>query len=672
MTKRRSILSSLISSFTLAILIPSGIAQIVGSLSIYFRVTHQVQAMVLADLNAARVLYNAKIREIESAVRLTAAAPGFIAATSRSDWAEVASRLRRVAERESLDILTLLDERGRVIARRAGPGGSAEIRSDDEIIRRVLEDGVPSSGTQVLDAEMLRRESPDLAARARTRILPTPRASPTERSEETAGLVMKAAAPVRAADGKVVGILCGAELLNGDEDLVDRIRDTVFSGDEHAGEGNGTATIFLGDLRIATNVMKAGGRAIGTRVSDEVRAAVLDRGERWVDEAFVVDDWYITAYEPIQNIAGGSIGILYVGIPRAPFLAMLYQTIGILTGVTILGVALVIALSVRIARHLGRPLAEIAARAERIADGQVGERIAVEAPAEIGSLARSLEAMRSRLVDAREELRRWAETLERRVQERSRALEAAQAEVMQSEKLASVGLLASGFAHEINNPLTGILANASLALEGLPGDAPGRAEVQVVVDEAMRARDVVRRLLDFARESLPRRVPQAIEPIVDRALERARAAGALDAARVEKTVEGAPLPPVEADADGLGVVFWNLIQNAAEAMPQGGDLRIALRPLRDADGRARAVEVEFADTGHGIPPDVIGRVFDPFFTTKESGTGLGLAVSYGIVRRHKGTISIESPAEGGTRVRVTIPAAEREEGDGAGEDPGRR
>ncbi|MBN1418120.1 MAG: cache domain-containing protein [Planctomycetes bacterium] len=667
----RSILSTLVSRFTLAILIPSGIAQIVGSVSIYLRVTHQAQAMVVADLNAARVIYNGKIRAIESAVRLTAASPGFVAAVAGGDRVRTAGILEEMAGREGLDVLTLTDARGRVIARRTGPEAGEDDGSDDEILRLALDNEIPISGTQVLPADVLRREAPGLAERARTPILPTPRATPTERSEETSGLVLKAAAPVFHPDGGIAGVLYGAELLNGDEELVDRIRDTVFSGDGRGERRRGTATVFLGDLRIATNVPKDGRRATGTRVSDAVRAAVLDRGERWVDEAFVVDAWYITAYEPIRNVSGDCIGILYVGIPRAPFLAILYQTIGILTGVTLLGVALVVAMSVRIARRLGRPLAEIAARAERIADGQVGERIAVEAPAEIGSLARSLETMRARLVDARDELRRWAETLERRVEERSQALEAAQAEAMQSEKLASVGLLASGFAHEVNNPLTGILANASLVLESLPSDAPARAELQVVVDEAIRARDVVRRLLAFSRESLPRRVPQPIEPIVDRAIERARAAGAFDAVRLEKVVEGS-LPPIDADGDGLAVVFWNIIQNAVEAMPGGGGLRIALRPLPGEGDGARGIEAEFADTGHGIPDGVAGRVFDPFFTTKETGTGLGLAVSYGIVRHHKGTISLESEPGGGTRVRVVIPASERGEAGGAGEDPGRR
>lgn len=162
-----------------------------------------------------------------------------------------------------------------------------------------------------------------MAKRAVFNVVPTPKEKPNEKLEETSGMVLKSAHPVMDADGRVLGVLMGGVLLNRDYEIVDRVKHIVFKDAKYKGKEIGTATIFLDDLRIATNVLdKEGNRAVGTRVMKEVREQVLEKGLSWIQRAYVVDDWYITAYEPIRDIQDNIVGILYVGILESKFVAM--------------------------------------------------------------------------------------------------------------------------------------------------------------------------------------------------------------------------------------------------------------------------------------------------------------------------------------------------------------
>jgi len=154
-----------------------------------------------------------------------------------------------------------------------------------------------------------------LAKRATFTLIPVPKAKPIDKMEETSGMVLKAAHPVLDENGKILGVLMGGLLLNRNYELVDRIKGIVFKDARYKGKEIGTSTIFMGDLRISTNVLdKEGNRAVGTRAMKEVRDQTLDKGIPWVQRAFVVDDWYITAYEPIRDVEGKIVGMLYVGM----------------------------------------------------------------------------------------------------------------------------------------------------------------------------------------------------------------------------------------------------------------------------------------------------------------------------------------------------------------------
>jgi two-component system NtrC family sensor kinase len=178
----------------------------------------------------------------------------------------------------------------------------------------------PVAGTQILSEEELSKEGKVFVEKASFRLVPTPRARPLEKMMETNGMVLKSAHPLFDFNGEVLGILTGGILLNRNYEIVDQIKNIVFKDARYKGKEIGTATIFMGDLRISTNVMdKEGNRAIGTRAMREVSGQVLEQGTPWIQRAFVVDDWYITAYEPIEDIQGRRVGMLYVGMLESKY-----------------------------------------------------------------------------------------------------------------------------------------------------------------------------------------------------------------------------------------------------------------------------------------------------------------------------------------------------------------
>jgi len=251
--------------------------------------------------------------------------------------------------------------------------------------------------------------------------------------------------------------------------------------------------------------------------------------------------------------------------------------------------------------------------------------------------------------------RRGQEELERS-QEMLTRLEQAQAQLIHSEKMASLGLLAGGVAHEINNPLTVIRGRSELLLASTPADAPIRKSLELVLTESDRIAKIVRGLLDFSREHGSREMTLVnLNHVVEQTLELT--SHIMKAENVEIATELNPeLPTVLANAGRLEQVFMNVAVNALQAMPQGGKLHVRTW------SEVKRVHVSFADTGCGIPEDVIPRIFEPFFTTKAEGegTGLGLAVSHGIMKAHGGQINIHSVVGEGTVVTIDLPAAREE------------
>ena len=320
-------------------------------------------------------------------------------------------------------------------------------------------------------------------------------------------------------------------------------------------------------------------------------------------------------------------------------------------------------------RRVNRPVQRLLEGTRKVAQGDLDCPIVTTSDDEIGELGRSFTKMTGELRTARAQLSNWARELEQEVEHKTRDLKLAQAQVIRSEKLSSVGLLAAGVAHELNSPLTGILTFAHLLAKRLPDGSAEREDVKVIANQADRCATIIRQLLNFSRERPPEKKRQDLHAVVDQAVALVEHQPRFHDVRIERDFD-ARLQPVLIDAGQMQQVFLNLLVNAAEAMPHGGCVRIATRvvpPTRDANVPADPeaggkVEIRFQDTGVGIPAENIGKIFDPFFTSKDvgEGTGLGLAVTYGIVERHGGTIAVESTVGRGATFTLTLPVDGRE------------
>ena len=304
------------------------------------RVIYETQERVKQALNGARWLYTAKIDEINRAIYLTSIRQILKGALKKENALSIKDDMKRLIDDYGLDFLTLVDKKGTVLFRYHHPDRSGDSLTSDPFIREALKNN-GTSGTQVLTRSELLKEGKLLAGHAEIHLIPTPREKPTEEHTESSGMVLRSAHPVLDADGKVLGALTGGILLNRNYEIVDRIKSILFKDAKHQGKEIGTATIFLGDLRISTNVIdREGNRAVGTRAMKEVEDQVLGKGLPWIQRAFVVDDWYITAYEPIRDIHDKIVGMLYVGILENKYVVLkerliLLFMLGMVTAVAI-------------------------------------------------------------------------------------------------------------------------------------------------------------------------------------------------------------------------------------------------------------------------------------------------------------------------------------------------
>jgi two-component system NtrC family sensor kinase len=312
-----------------------------------------------------------------------------------------------------------------------------------------------------------------------------------------------------------------------------------------------------------------------------------------------------------------------------------------------------------------QPIKELTEGTRRVAQGHLDLRLPVRSEDELGALAASFNTMTADLSQAHVELTEWARTLEERVRRKTEELERIHASLVANEKMASLGKLAATVAHEVNNPLFGMLTYARLTLKTLnsldldPAVKASMTEnLKVVERESRRCGDIMKNLLTFARQTKPHRAPAGVNELVDRALKLVRHQLELqEIALVTEFAEG--LPEVYCDSGQIQQVLLVLMVNATEAMSGGGRMTVGTY----AGEGGSTVLVKVKDTGHGIPPDVLTQVFEPFFTTKESQhrTGLGLAIAKNIIEHHAGKLDVRSVVEQGTEFIITLPVGAPDE-----------
>jgi len=302
-------------------------------------------------------------------------------------------------------------------------------------------------------------------------------------------------------------------------------------------------------------------------------------------------------------------------------------------------------------KFVNLPVKRLLDGTKKIAEGDMEYKIPVSSNDEIGVLTESFNRMTESLAKAENKLKEWGKTLEVKVEERTKELETAQKQLLQSEKLASLGKMAAGVAHEINNPLTAVLTFSKLLLDDLDKNDPRCEDLQTIVDETLRCRDIVRGLLDFSRETKSMKKSADINLIIENTLFLIEHQAVFQDIEVVKNLSD-NLPQISIDASQIKQVFMNMFLNAAEAMSGRGTLNITTTSDED-----KFIVIKIKDTGCGISEKNIIKLFDPFFSTKKvgEGTGLGLSVTYGIIKAHNGSIDVKSKVGKGTDFIVRLP-----------------
>ena len=579
--------------------------------------------------------------------------------------------LARIKDREGLDFINLRTPDGRLLL------ADFDGASDGDVLPPPPQDigglaGRPSAAIAVLLPAAQGMLSPALRQRVAVPLVATQQAEPSNRSQEDRAMVVRADAPVRSGDGRLLAWVQAGVLLNRNLPFIDHINRIVYPEGALPFGSQGTATLFLDDVRISTNVRLFDGaagagsgeqRAIGTRGSAAVREAVLGRGNTWLDRAFVVSDWYVSAYQPLSDAAGQRVGMLYVGYLERPFTRVKY---GVLAGIgaVFFAVMIVAALwSARRARTIFQPIEQMARTLQQVEGGALTARVGpVTSLDEIGALAGHLDHLLDTIADNTAALQRWNAELDAKVAERtlalanrSAALAAAQAQLLRTEKMAAVGQLTASIAHEVNNPIAVIQGNLDLVRELLGADAERvKPELALADQQIERMRLMVTQLLQFAR---PNEFAGSVELVpAGQALDDSLVlTGHLLAhTRIQVLRDFHATLHASINRQELQQVLVNLIANAVQAMPEGGTLTLTTADWT-APGGQPGLQIEVKDSGAGLGEELLRELFQPFVTRKKEGTGLGLWISRGIVERYGGDIQASNrPAAEGPGACMTV------------------
>jgi two-component system NtrC family sensor kinase len=633
--------SKLIASFLGVSLLVGAASLLIGVRLVNEHVFGEALNRVRQDLNAANEMYLTRAKHVKTSLSITTLGFAFVASVRDRNTTELALRLERMAKLAGLDFAGVVAEDGSALCR-IGPNPFPRPgrRVENPLAKPVLEQGVAVSGTAILSSEFLVEENYELAERARVPLVAGPEAAVGAREEIGSGMAMAAAVPVFDGD-QLLGVLYGGILLNRSESFVDTVRETVFQGESFKGRSIGTATIFLNDVRIATNVLTPEGqRALGTRVSPAVRDHVLGKGKLWTDRAFVFSDWFITAYSPIETISGRRAGMLYVGVLEERYTDIRRQMLTVfilLTGGVMLAAA---GLGYFIAHRITSPIQGLIQASRQVSEGNLTPDIGPSEKGEIGLLQNTFREM---------------------VAAMGRRHAASEARIIQTQKQASVGQLAAGVAHEINNPLTGVLTYTHMLLRRKELDPEMRSDLQIIAEATERVRKIVKGLLDFSRQTKLDPEPTDINRLVAASIALIENQALMKGVAL-KFQPGENLPELTLDRSQIQSVIINIVINALDATGPGGAIRIfTAAGLTGKPSGRKGVEITIADTGSGISPENLDKLFEPFFTTKPvgQGTGLGLAVSQGIVQHHGGHIRVQSEAGKGSRFFIWLPAEKR-------------
>ena len=601
----------------------------------------RAQSKVKNDLNFAREVYRQEASNIENTIRFTALRFFIKDAVLENNIETLKTKLNEIRKAEMLDVLTLVDKNGRVIVRSRNPSVIGDDQTFDEVVSRALLERRAVSDTVIVLRAELAKEGMDLAQQAYIKFVPTPKAKQTTEVEQTSGMMLKAAAPILDYNDNLIGALYGGVLLSRNYSIVDRVKNIVYQQAEYKGKDIGTVTIFQKDLRISTNVMNVNGeRAIGTRVSEDVYNQVLEKGLSWVNRAFVVNDWYKTAYEPIRNINGQIVGMLYVGTLEQPFNDIAENTMLIFLAIIFAATVLAMVLSVILATGISRPLTEVLGAAAKISTGDLGHTIETKTGVnELNKLVESFNQMSQQL------------------KERDKGLKLSN-EMLTEFNKRYIDLI--GFvSHELKGFVGAIVMNVCSVKDGFLGEI--NEKQKKALDGASRSLDyltaTVKKFLNLgriekgqleARKTIVEIKKNVFDVIIN----------SLSTVAVRKNIKitneiDADLK-VGADLDLMQIVANNLMVNAIKYGSENGNIVLSSKKLEDC------IEIEVYNDSVPITEDQKVKLFNRFsrldnpVTRNVKGTGLGLFISKQIIEKHGGKIWVE-PAERGNSFIFQLP-----------------
>lgn len=636
--------SKLIFSFLFVVLAGGLASTIIGTQMVGNTLVAEAQNKVRHDIASAWMVYNEKLNRVKDVLHLTAKRDLVIRSLVGGSVEVLQRELERVRIDYGLDILTVTDSKGVVVARTRTPYRAGDFQGNDESVRRALKKEVVTS-TEIVPQEELAKEGPELVRQAYMEIISTPKAKERPYNKETSGMMLKVAVPILDLNDNLLGVMYGGTLLNRNYEIVDKIKDIVFRGERYKGKETGTATIFQWDVRICTNVRnEAGLRAICTQIAKDVYSQVLENGRPWVDRAFVVNDWYITAYEPIRNLKGEIIGVLYVGTLEEPYTDIRNRVIYSFFGIAFLGLVMVLVMAYFLTRSVTRPIAELARATEVIAGGDLSHEVTVQSRDEVGRLAASFNRMTRNLKGTMEELY----GVNTKLQDLNR------------HYLEMLGFVT----HELMQPM-GVLKGYLIMLRdetlGSLATSKQKQAVSTMLRNVNSLINMIQKYLQLGRIESGRMevnksritvFSEALVPILEDEKQQ------IDARKMEVILENEEaLRKMQATADPvlLRIVFSNLIGNALKYGREGAKIWCGFR--EESDHFLFYVKNE----GRGIPADKLTKVFEKFarlegeLERKQRGTGLGLFNAKEIVEKHGGKIWAESAEGKWANFLFTIP-----------------
>ena len=636
-------------------------------LAIYWGATfsyEQLYIKVNTDLSVSHDVFERIKRDYLNALGKTAESFAFRTQLSLGNTESIRQQIEELQRENSFSYIHLVDKNGKlidgynidVVSRYSRPSSALELAKNGEA----------SSGIEIFNASDLDHEN--LANHVRLPLIETPRARPTDKLFEDRGMMIRALYPVIGSQGEVLAILDAGVLLNANFTFVDVIRDLVYGPGSLRSGSIGTVTVFLDDVRITTNVpIRPGERALGTRVSNEVRTNVLDQGHTWIARAFVVNDWYISSYEPIIDVDGNRVGMLYAGFLEAPFRQALINALIVLVLLFFALMGLTALVAVKGAKSIFKPLELMSSVVQATRKGEekrIGKIISKD---EIGTLANEFDSMLDLLNERNLLIQNWADELEEKVEERTSELKLKNKELINTiqvlrktrqklviaEKLAALGELTAGVAHEINNPTAVMLGNLDVIISEMGSSLePVQDEIDLIVDQIYRIKDITNNLLQYARPNAYAGYMTEIDvnKVIEKTLKLVQ--HLRSGANYKFDLSFKATLWININQQELQQVLVNLISNAIHALPEKG----GLISIQTSDLQNKGVQIIIRDNGHGIDENMLSKVFNPFYTTRGQGegTGLGLSISYGLVRRYGGNIEVTSTLKLGTEFIVSL------------------